>query len=53
MDVETFQEHLKFVNLNGVTLNIDERMQLSLAFAKLQNDLKLDNLSFWGKIIGK
>ena len=42
MDVENFDSTLKYVNLNGVTLNIDERLQLKLSLAQLQSDLKLD-----------
>ena len=53
MDVETFQEQLKYINLNGVTLNIEEKMNIQLAFAQLKSDFKLENLYFWGKIVGK
>lgn len=53
MDVENFDSTLKYVNLNGVTLNIDERLQLKLSLAQLQSELKVDKVWFWGKIIGK
>ncbi len=53
MEVENFNSHLKYVNTNGVTLNIEERMNLDLALQKLQNDFSFDETLFWGKIIGK
>lgn len=53
MDVENFDSTLKYVNLNGVTLNIDERMQLKLSIGQLQCDLKVEKVWFWGKITGK
>jgi len=52
MEVENFDYALKYINLNGVTLNVDEKLQLKLALGQLQLDLNLDNVSFWGKIIG-
>ena len=53
MDVENFDYTLKYINLNGVTLNIEEKLQLKLSLSQLQSDLNLDNILFWGKIIGK
>ena len=32
MEVESFEKLFKYVNLNGVTLNLEEKMQLQLAF---------------------
>ena len=52
MEVENFDYTLKYINLNGVTLNIDERLQLKLSLGQLQCDLKVDAVYFWGKIIG-
>ena len=52
MDVENFDSTLKYVNLNGVTLNIEERIQLKLSLGQLQYDLKVDKVWFWGKING-
>ena len=31
MEVENIDNHLKYVNANGVTLSIDEKMNLDLA----------------------
>lgn len=52
MDVENLDIALKYINLNGVTLNIDERLQLKLSLGQLQADLKLDQIFLWGKING-
>jgi hypothetical protein len=32
MDSETLERDLKYINLNGITLNLEERMQLKLSF---------------------
>lgn len=53
MDIEEFDSQLKYININGVTLNIEERMQLQLAFQQLQNDIIADEVLFWGKITGR
>lgn len=53
MDAENFDYTLKYINLNGVTLSIDEKINLKLALSQLQSDLNLDSIIFWGKIIGK
>lgn len=53
MEVENIASHLKYVNSSGVTLNIEERMNLDIALQKLNNDFSFDEVLFWGKIIGK
>ena len=53
MDAESLDSSLKYINLNGVTLNIEERLHIKLSLQQLQNDLHLDQVFFWGKIIGK
>ena len=53
MEVENISTHMKYVNANGVTLSIDERMHLDLALQKLQIELGHEELLFWGKINGK
>lgn len=52
MEVDNFDYTLKYINLNGVTLNVDEKLQLKLSLGQLQSELALDNIFFWGKIIG-
>jgi hypothetical protein len=53
MEVENLESHLKYVNTNGVTLNIDERLNLDLALQKLHLDFNFEELLFWGKVNGK
>jgi hypothetical protein len=53
MDVEDFSKNLKHINLNGVTLNLDERMQLQLSFEQISADFSTESLFFWGKLIGR
>lgn len=52
METESFDSCLKYINLNGTTLNIDERLNLKLALAQLSSELKLEQVFFWGKILG-
>jgi radial spoke head protein 9 len=52
METESFDSCLKYINLNGATLNIDERLNLKLSLGQLSSELKLDQVFFWGKIIG-
>ena len=33
MDIEELDKHLKLVNFNGVTLNVEEKMNLQLSFS--------------------
>jgi hypothetical protein len=53
MELENIATHLKYVNTSGLTLNIEERMQLSIALQKLQNDFNFEEILLWGKIMGK
>lgn len=53
MEIENFESHLKYVNCNGVTLNIEERLNLDLSLQKLQLDFNFEELLFWGKVNGK
>ena len=46
-------DNLKYLNENGVTLSIDERMHLELALVQVQEKLNFEELQFWGKISGK
>ena len=52
MDVLDFSEEIKNFRHNGVTLNLDERMQLEMALNTLQARIETEELSFWGKIEG-
>ncbi len=53
MEIEEIGNQLKYINLNGLTLNIEERLNLDLALQKLSNDFEFDECLFWGKITGK
>ena len=53
MDISKLASELKYVEINGVTLNIDERMRLDLGCMELANEIKVNKMYFWGKIRGK
>lgn len=53
MEYSAIRDHLKFVNANGVTLSIEERMNLDLSLQKLHLDFGFEELLLWGKINGK
>ena len=53
MDTEELNSQLKYVQSNGVTLNLQETMELDLSIQKLGIDFEFDEVLFWGKIIGK
>ena len=44
---------MKNLSPNGVTLNIDEKMQVTLALTQLQTEMNFEELYFWGKVEGK
>eukprot|EP00352_Strombidinopsis_acuminata_P008199 CAMPEP_0176372962 /NCGR_PEP_ID=MMETSP0126-20121128/25728_1 /TAXON_ID=141414 ORGANISM="Strombidinopsis acuminatum, Strain SPMC142" /NCGR_SAMPLE_ID=MMETSP0126 /ASSEMBLY_ACC=CAM_ASM_000229 /LENGTH=50 /DNA_ID=CAMNT_0017732955 /DNA_START=31 /DNA_END=183 /DNA_ORIENTATION=- len=50
MEVSNLKNHLKYLEINGCTLNIEEKAKLGLAFEELISDLKNEELFFWGKI---
>jgi hypothetical protein len=52
MEYTAIRDQLKYINANGITLNLDERMNLDLALQKLQLDLGFEELLFWGKLNG-
>ena len=53
MEIDKLESHLKYINNNGVTLNIDERINIKLSLEKLQIDFNFEELYFWGKFNGK
>jgi hypothetical protein len=53
MEYTSIRDHLKYINANGLTLSIDERLNLDLALQKLQLDFGFEELLLWGKITGK
>lgn len=52
MDILDFSEEIKNFRHNGMTLNLDERMQLEGALNILQTKNDDEELTFWGKISG-
>lgn len=54
MDAECLNEQVKYLaDAGSVTLNIEEKSQLDLALAALQNAYNFEHLQVWGKITGK
>ncbi len=53
MEYTAIRDHLKYINTNGLTLNIEERMNLDLSLQKLQLDFNFEELLLWGKVTGK
>lgn len=52
MDILDFSEEIKNFRHNGVTLNLDERMQIDMALNTLLARVETEELQFWGKIEG-
>jgi len=52
MDILDLSEEIKNFQHNGVTLNLDERMQLEMALMTLQEKNDCEELVFWGKVTG-
>ena len=52
MDILDFSEEIKNFRHNGLTLNLDERMQLEGALNQQQCKSDDEELAFWGKIQG-
>ena len=52
MDILDFSEEIKNFRHNGVTLNLDERMQIEMALNTLSAKIETEELVFWGKIEG-
>lgn len=53
MEHSTIRDHLKYINANGLTLNLEERMNLDLSLQKLQIDFNFEELLLWGKVTGR
>ena len=53
MDLSKLGSELKYIEINGVTLNIDERTRLDIGCLELANEIKNNKIYFWGKIRGK
>lgn len=54
MDADRISEFMKYLAAaSSQTLNIDERMNLDLAFSQLSSSVKFEAFELWGKINGK
>jgi hypothetical protein len=55
MEVSKIATELKYIELNGCTLNLEERIQLDLAVESLATDLPKGGsaLYLWGKVRGR
>lgn len=53
MEVSRLSSDLKYVEINGVTINLEERSRIDLACMQLSSDLNQGTIYFWGKIRGK
>lgn len=53
MEVLDLQSELRNLRSSGQTLNLDERIQLENALARLHVDYKGQEFLFWGKINGR
>ena len=53
MEVGRLSSDLKYVEINGVTICLEERSKIDLACMQLQADINQGTIYFWGKIRGK
>ena len=53
MEVSRLASDLKYVEINGVTINLEERSRIDLACLQLSADINEGQIFFWGKIRGK
>ena len=53
MEVGRLSSDLKYVEINGVTINLEERSRIDLACMQLSADVNQGKIYFWGKIRGK
>lgn len=53
MEVSRLEADCKFLGINGVTFNIEERCRLDLACTQLQTDIQASKIFLWGKVRGK
>lgn len=46
-------QDFKYLAQNGIALNVEERMNIDLALQQLSQEMKFEELLFWGKVEGK
>lgn len=52
MEVIDLQDEFRNLRTRGVSLNLDEHMQLELALHKLHSEINAEEVLLWGKING-
>jgi len=53
MELCNLESELKYVEINGCTFSVEERMRIELGCHELMNQINACNLYLWGKIRGK
>jgi len=53
MEVLDLNFELSQLRFRGVSLNLDEKMQLEMALHQLHTEERFNELLFWGKVTGK
>lgn len=53
MDISKFDSELQYVERNGCTFNIEEKIMLKLAYTELMADLNPSEVFLSAKITGK
>lgn len=52
MEISRLSGDMKYVEINGVTINLEERSRIDLACMQLSSDINQGSIYFWGKIRG-
>ena len=53
MDSKKFSSEFQYIERNGCTFNMEEKMKLGLALGELKSDLNLIKVYIIGKVTGK
>ena len=53
MDSKKFSSEFQYIERNGCTFNMEEKMRLGLAIGELRSDLNLSACFIIGKVTGK
>jgi len=53
MEASRLSSDMKYVEINGVTVNLEERSRIDLACCQLEADINQGTIYFWGKVRGK
>ena len=53
MELSTFEQQTKYLTPNGVALNVEETLSVSIALRQLASEMSFEETLFWGKIEGK